>query len=188
MKKIYFIPILLLLITILFNINSTNALEVNRIKIDIKGAVVSPGVYEVDAGSTVYDVIALSGGLREYADTSLINLSKRLTDEDVIIIYTIDEVKSFKEGNTAIKVIDTYCTCPKVENVSCINKPTNNILVNINTASVEELQKLSGIGKSKAEAIILYRKTKPFTKIEDIMNVKGIGKTMYEKIKDNITV
>ena len=75
--------------------------------------------------------------------------------------------------------------CPKISNVSCIN---NKNIININTASLEELQKLSGIGKSKAEAIIEYRKNNPFTKIEDIMNVKGIGKSLYEKNKESIGV
>ena len=62
------------------------------------------------------------------------------------------------------------------------------ISVNINTAPKEELMLLNNIGKSKAEAIIEYRKTKPFENIEDIMNVKGIGLKMFERIKDNICV
>ena len=62
------------------------------------------------------------------------------------------------------------------------------ISVNIKTAPTEELMLLNNIGKSKAEAIIEYRKTKPFENIEDIMNVKGIGLKMFERIKDNICV
>ena len=62
--------------------------HIDKIKVDIKGAVVTPGVYELDNGNRVIDVINLAGGLFEYSDTSLINLSKKLTDEMVIIIYT----------------------------------------------------------------------------------------------------
>ena len=188
MKKIFVTLIILFILSLFLCNQNTNALEINKIKVDIKGAVVSPGVYEIDSGATIYDVIAMSGGLREYADTSLINLSKRLTNEDVIIIYTIDEVRSFTEGNTSIKVIDKECTCPKIDNVACINKKPNNILVNINTATLEELENLPGIGESKAKAIIEYRNKNPFIKTEDILNVKGIGKSLYEKIIDNITV
>ncbi|MBR1376548.1 MAG: helix-hairpin-helix domain-containing protein [Bacilli bacterium] len=189
MKKILMIISVLLLLN-LFNNNYTKALEIDKIIVDIKGAVNNPGVYEVEVGSTVYDLIGIAGGLRSYADTSLINLSKRLSDEDVVIVYTIDEVSSMTKGDTAIKVIEKECVCPKVENVACVSKTSKKDIgiININTASLEELQKLSGIGKSKAQAIIDYRTSTPFKTPEDIMNVKGIGKSTYEKNKDNIGV
>ena len=79
--------------------------------------------------------------------------------------------------------------CPKITNVSCINTDKSNLnIININEATLDELQKLNGIGKSKAEAIIEYRNKTPFTKIEDIMNVKGIGKSLYEKNKELIGI
>ena len=77
--------------------------EQTTIKVDIKGAIVKPGLYELEAGSRVQDVIEKSGGLNVDADTSMINLSKLLEDEMVIIIYTKDEIRQFEEGNTAIK-------------------------------------------------------------------------------------
>ena len=185
MKKIFLVLCILLTINIFIYKSDTNALEYNKITVDIKGAVKNPGVYEIEVGTTTYDLIKLAGGLRSYADTSLINLSKKLNDEDVVIIYTIDEVASLTTGDRSVKIVETECMCPKVSNVSCIS---NSSKININTASVEELTKLNGIGKSKAEAIIEYRKNNHFNKPEDIMNVKGIGKSLYEKNKDLIGV
>ena len=192
MKKIIYVVIVLLVLVLTINIKPSKALEINKIIVDIKGAVNNPGIYELSSGSTVYDLIGMAGGLWSYADTSLINLSKRLSNEDVVIVYTIDEVTSFTSGNTAVKVIEKECMCPKIENVSCIDKKVNQVIeigmININIATLEELQKLPGIGEAKAKAIIEYRNKTPFSKIDDIMKVKGIGKAMYEKIKDNIRV
>ena len=162
--------------------------------VDIKGAVNDPGVYKVDVGMRVNDVVNMAGGLMENANTSLINLSKLVSDEMVIIIYTDEEVKNSNLVNTVIKVVEKECKCPNIENDSCINdKITDTITngggkVNINTASVEELSNLDGIGVSKAEAIIKYREENgKFNSIEDITKVSGIGNNVYEKIKDNIT-
>ena len=184
MKKIIF---LLLIIFIMF-LNTSKAYEIDKIAVDIKGAVLRPGVYEIESNSTVYDLIKEAGGLMSYADTSLINMSKRLFDQDVVVIYTIDEVESFTSGDTSIKVIEKECMCPKIENVSCIKKTNKVGVININTASVDELQKLAGVGKSKAEAIVEYRNNNRFNNPEDITKVKGIGKSIYEKNKDNIGV
>lgn len=193
MKKILiFISCLLIINLFMYNAKPSKALEIDKIVVDIKGAVESPGVYEIETGSTVYDLIGMAGGLRSYADTSLNNLSKKLYDEDVVIIYTIDEVNSMTSGDTAIKVVEKECMCPKIENVSCVNPKvdikTNSNIININTASLEELQKLSGIGESKAKAIIEYRMKTPFKTPEEITNVKGIGKSTYEKNKDIIGI
>ena len=162
--------------------------------VDIKGAVNNPGVYKVETGARVNDVVNMAGGLTENADTSLINLSKLVSDEMVIIIYTIEEVNNSNLVNTVIKVVEKECECPNIENDGCINdKLTDTITngdgkVNINTASVEELSKLDGIGQSKAEAIVKYREENgKFNAIEDITKVSGIGNNVYEKIKDNIT-
>ncbi len=184
MKKLLF---LLFISTILF-INSSEALELDEITVDIKGAVNAPGVYNLKYSTRVSELITLAGGLRSDADTSLINLSKVLNDEDVVIIYTVDEILDMRKGSTSVKIVDKECMCPKIDNVLCIKQKPNINLININTASKEELEKLEGIGSSKADSIINYRKENPFTSIEDIMKVKGIGKTIYEKIKDHIRV
>lgn len=187
----YLISILLVISFIAFFMEpKASSIEGVMIGIDIKGAVNSPGYYELDSNSTVYDAIKASGGLKSYADTSIINLSKKLTDEDVIIIYTIDEVNEMKSGNTSIKIIEKTCVCPKIDNVACIGEVTieSKDKININTCTSDELMSLSGVGKSKAKAIMDYRELTPFSQIEDIMKVKGIGTGIFAKIKNDITV
>ncbi len=172
----------------------------NDIKVNIKGAVVNPGVYSFSSGDRVIDAIEKSGGLLENADTSVINLSKNLFDEMVIVIYTSDEVQAMKGENILIQYVERECNCPILENDACLkdndsnannpNKQTSNqTKISINTASIEQLQTLSGIGEAKARAIVEYRnKNGSFSKIEDIMNISGIGEKIFDKIKNNITV
>lgn len=180
-----------------------NVVEVDETKkINIKGAVKNPGVYSFEDGERVIDAINKSGGLLENADTSVINLSKNLFDEMVIVIYTSDEVNDMKQNNILIQYVEKECECPKLTNDAClesenINHKDNNLnnisnsfnKISINTATSEQLQTLPGIGTSKAEAIINYRtEFGNFTNIEDIKNVSGIGDSLFEKIKDNITI
>ena len=176
----------------------------SKIKVDIKGAVKNPGVYEVDENSRVSDVINVSGGLTNEADTSVINLSKNVVDEMVIIIYTKEEINEMKKGSTSIKYIEKECICPKLENDACIedkidNIPDNEInsndknesngKVSLNKATLDELMTLDGIGEKKAQAIIDYRnKNNGFKTIEEILEVDGIGSTTYEKIKDRLAL
>ena len=161
--------------------------------IDIKGAVKLPGVYRVPRSYVINDVISEAGGLTKDADTSLINLSKKISNEMVIIIYTKDEVKKSNIKDTVIKVVEKECVCPNIQNDGCINNEiddtisNNGGLININIASEEELMTIPGIGSSKAKAIIEYRKNNRFNSIEDIMNVTGIGNSLYETIKIYIT-
>lgn len=170
--------------------------EVKKIKVDIKGQVLNPGVYELDDGSRVIDIINLAGGLTDSANTSLINLAKLLVDQMVVIIYSNEEVENsnVKEVETVFKIIEKECNCPNIKNDSCINTEldeTNeeNIgIININTATLEELMTLPSIGESKAKAIIEYRKENLFNTIEDIKNVSGIGEALFEKIKEYITI
>ena len=176
----------------------------SKVKVDIKGAVKNPGVYEVNENSRVSDVINVSGGLTNEADTSVINLSKNVVDEMVIIIYTKEEINEMKKGSTSIKYIEKECICPKLENDACIedkidNIPDNEInsndknesngKVSLNKATLDELMTLDGIGEKKAQAIIDYRnKNNGFKTIEEILEVDGIGSTTYEKIKDRLAL
>lgn len=177
----------------------TTAPVLATVFVDIKGAVTNPGVYEIEEDKKVIDVIYLAGGFTETADTSLINLAKKVTNEMVIIIYTQEEVSQAQKKDTIAKVVDQQCICPTIKNDACLNtekeKETNSQpslekeKVNINTASFEELLTISGIGESKAQAIITYREeVELFQQIEDIKKVTGIGDALYEKIKEHITV
>lgn len=159
--------------------------EEEKVVVDIKGMVANPGVYEVSSSSRVNDVIELAGGLLENADTSLINLAKIVSDEMTIIIYSNEEVLEKYKEDVCV------CDCPLISNDACIESGSEDsgALVNINTASKEELMTVSGIGEAKAESIIKYREDSgSFSAIEDIMNVSGIGESLFEKIKDYITV
>lgn len=174
----------------------------SSIKVDIKGQVKKPGVYEMDEENTVFDLIKESGGLLETADTNYINLSKKLKDEMVVIIYSKQEIKEMKEGKENVVFIEGDCKCPQIINDACIgsentvnntedNKKNNVVsnLINLNTATLEELQTLTGIGLSKAKNIIDYREANQgFKSIEEIKEVKGIGDAVFQKIQDYITV
>ena len=182
-------------------------------RVDIKGAVKNPGVYELVEGSIINNVIELAGGLKSTANTKYLNLSKKITDEMVINVFTSSEIKKMTEEE--VKVIVEECICDTEETIQCdgssiievgdktednneVNNNDsskenidleNNTKININTASLEELMTLSGVGEAKAKAIIEYRNTSGgFKTLEEIKNVSGIGDAAYNKIKDNITI
>lgn len=178
-------------------------------KVDIKGAIKKSGVYELKSDARVIDVINLAGGLNENADTSVINLSKYIKDEMVIVIYTKDEVLNFKKVIEEEKEEEKQCIIYNeiIENNGCKDNVTNNdieldkdndsndnnvsvdVKVSINTADVELLMTIPGIGESKAKSIIEYRENEGlYISIEDIMKVSGIGEKLFESIKEYITV
>lgn len=133
-----------------------------------------------------------AGGLTDQADTSVINLSKKVTDEMVIIVYSREEVEKFKETKEIEKEVYDKCN-QKDENSlinnACIESSSNtSSKISINTGTLEELMTLPGIGESKAKDIINYRESNgPFNTIEDITKVTGIGESIFAKIKENIT-
>lgn len=166
--------------------------NIENYKVDIKGEILTPGIYTLKSNSRVIDVIEMSGGLTENADTSVINLSKKITDEMVIIIYSKSEVKDFKKTKETEKIVQEKCVKKDenaLKNDACITDSAKTSgKVSINTATKEELMTLTGIGDSKAEDIIKYREENgPFKTIEDIKNVSGIGDSLFAKIKENIT-
>ncbi len=171
----------------------------NQFKVDIKGQVINPGLYTVEEGARVEDVINLAGGINEYANTEVINLGKKVFDEMVIIIYSNYEVENFEETKQKEKIIQEACikqTQDSLKNDACIidnniNSNINEVIdkkININTATKEELMNLPGIGESKANNIIEYRnKNGNYNSIEDLLKVSGIGENLLAEIKENIT-
>ena len=140
-----------------------------KIFVDVKGAVKHPGVFETTKDKRVKDLIEEAGGLLDDADTSTLNLSQKVKDQ--MVIYVL------KHGEK-----------PKQISYSGTSSSSGDV-ININTANLEQLMKISGVGKTKAEAIISYReKNGDFKKKEDITKVRGIGKATFEKIKDIIEV
>lgn len=140
-----------------------------KIFVDVKGAVKHPGVFETTKDKRVRDLIEEAGGLLDDADTSTLNLSQKVKDQMVIYVLKHGEKpKQISDGGSS---------------------SSNTDVININTANKEQLMKISGVGKTKAEAIISYReKNGDFKKKEDITKVRGIGKATFEKIKDKIEV
>ena len=156
----------------------TSKEEKNNFYVDVKGEVKNPGVYFVSEGMLVIDAINLAGGLTKKACTDDINLSMKLTKE--MVIY-INNKNNFTTTTKVTELNDV-----KITNKT--NTNDNKGLVNINTASKEELMSINGIGESKANSIIEYRKENKFNTIEDIKNVSGIGEKFFEQIKNYITV
>ena len=182
--------------------------EIKYIYVDIKGSVKKPGVYKVVDDSIVNDAIKLAGGFLSTAIKENINLSKKIVEEMVIYVYDKNDyiekdICIVKEEKTETKDItkdfdsDIYIDKDIEEKNSIIidedneekeNTEKSNI-VNINSATKEELSELPGVGESKAIAIIEYRKKEGnFKKIEDLMNVSGIGEKTFESFKEFITI
>ena len=165
--------------------------------VDVKGYVNNPGIYKLKKDSRVIDAINTAGGVTAEGDTSVLNLSKKLDDEMVIIVYSYTQVENFKSVKEEEKVVQQECQVGvnEIENDACIteehesNDINQNTKVSINTATLEELMTLEGVGEAKAKAIIEYRKTNGnFNSIEDLLNVSGIGESLLAKIKENITL
>ena len=168
-------------------------------QVDIKGEVINPGIYTVKEGSRVIDVIRLAGDLTEVADTSVLNLSKKVKDEMVIIVYSYDEVVNFTATKEKEEIEQEACLSQNgIQNDACIKDSTDDTSsssvvisgkVSLNTATLDELMTLPGIGESKAQAIIEYREeVGAFQNIEELKEVSGIGDAIFDQIKENITI
>lgn len=149
--------------------------EDETIVVEIKGEIVRPAVYRVNKGTIIEDLINKAGGLTENAEISKINRAKEVKDHECISIPNKNEMAAGNSSNTN-------------------NNSSNEInslrpeLIDINTATEEELQKLTGIGPAKSKDIISYReKNGEFKNVEDIKKVKGISDGTFEKIKESIT-
>ena len=168
----------------------TNAVNTTRVEetttimpqncyVDIKGEVLRPGVYEFSCESRMQEVIKKAGGFTEEADETKINLAQKISDQMQIIVPNLHSQQEggVTEGNSGKGNLSN--TTP-----SNLKQGT----VNINTATLEELQTIKGIGKKKAEAILQYRKEHgAFRTNEDLLQVKGIGKKALEAIESQVT-
>lgn len=143
---------------------------------DIKGAVKIPGVYEVNDGERVIDLIEKAGGLLEDADSTSVNFAMKVSDEMVVYIPKIGEDNLGIEGGI-------------VANGQQSITGADGGKVNLNTASTSELETLPGIGPAKSSAILEFRETNGgFKTIEDLKSISGIGEKTFEKLQDMITV
>ena len=154
--------------------------EVVRCFVHVDGAVASPGVVELTgADLRVYDAVQAAGGLMPEADTTAVNLAEPLADGAMIHIPTAGEVTEGKDVSPA----------GQAETSGATGTGDATVLVNINSATSEELQTLSGIGEATAAAIIEEREQNgPFVSPEDLMRVSGIGEKKFAKVKDHICV
>lgn len=138
-----------------------------KIYVHICGEVNNPGVYELTQGSRIFEAVEAAGGFTEEAAQASLNLAQVVSDEEQIVILTQEEA----------------------EEKARLEREQEAGIVNLNTASKEQLMTLTGIGESRAEDIIRYRQESGgFQTIEEIMNVPGIKESAYLKIKDSITV
>ncbi len=152
----------------------------------ICGAVVNPGVYEVPVSSRIYELVDLAGGMTDDADTDSVNLALAVEDGDMVRIPTREETAG---GSAAAGVVSGEQGIVSGSGTgSGGSGGTSGGKVNINTAGLEELTSLNGIGDAKAAAIVAYREEHgSFGSIEEIMEVSGIGEGTYDKIKEDIT-
>lgn len=150
-----------------------------HVVVHVDGAVMLPGVYELADGARVNDAIELAGGLTAEADTSTLNLAAKLADGQKVTVPLVGESTNSASSGEATLSADG----------SGSSAAAANTLVNINTASADELDTLPGVGPSTAATIIQDREESgPFTSIEDIMRISGIGEKKFAKIKDYICV
>jgi len=148
------------------------------ITVEVRGAINKPGVYALAAGSRVQDVLTLAGEMTNAADARALNLARKLNDGEQVYVPTLGETPP----TTAPALTPALRSLPTV-----IKQPIGKI--NLNTATLAELDTLPGIGPAIAQRIIEYRQQNgAFTKLEDIKKVRGIGDAMFEQIKELITV
>ena len=160
-------------------VEETTAMMPQNCYVDIKGEVLQPGVYEFSCESRIQEVIKKAGGFTEDADETKINLAQKISDQMQIIVPNLH---SKQEGGVA----EGNSEKGNSTNTSVSNSKQGTI--NINTATLEELQTIKGIGKKKAEAILQYRKEHgPFRTKEELLQVKGIGKKALEAIESQVT-
>ena len=144
--------------------------EKDLITVDVKGAVKSPGIYDLPVGSRINDAVQKAGGLTDNADSKSINLAQRISDEALVYVPTKEEATSQEAHSNASNIKE-------------------NKKVNLNKASLEELKQVKGLGAKRAQDIIDHRESNgKFKSVDDLKKVSGIGAKTIEKLKEYVTV
>ncbi|MDO6342993.1 helix-hairpin-helix domain-containing protein [Streptococcus oralis] len=146
--------------------------EQDLITVDVKGAVKSPGIYDLPVGSRVHDAVQKAGGLTDEADSKSLNLAQKISDEALVYVPT--------KGEEAASQQATSGTSPST---------SKDKKVNLNKASLEELKQVKGLGGKRAQDIIDHREANgKFKSVDELKKVSGIGAKTIEKLKDYVTV
>ena len=146
--------------------------EQDLITVDVKGAVKSPGIYDLPVGSRVHDAVQKAGGLTEQADSKSLNLAQKVSDEDLVYVPS--------KGEEAARQQTASGTTPS---------SSKEKKVNLNRASLEELKQVKGLGGKRAQDIIDHREANgKFKSVDELKKVSGIGAKTIEKLKDYVTV
>ena len=144
--------------------------EKDLITVDVKGAVKSPGIYDLPVGSRINDAVQKAGGLTDNADSKSINLAQRISDEALVYVPTKEETTSQEAHSNA-------------------SNTKENKKVNLNKASLEELKQVKGLGAKRAQDIIDHRESNgKFKSVDELKKVSGIGAKTIEKLKEYVTV
>ena len=166
------------------------------ITVHVVGAVLAPGVYTLRSGSRVVDAVEAAGGVSTDADTASVNMALPLADADQVFIPSRGATHATRPtaGPTAKRTNPTHPTVPQAIAAATTvamapGAQVGSGIVNINTADSEALESLPGVGPSTAKAIIAHRQANgPFGKVDDLLNVKGIGDGKFADMKPFVTV
>ena len=146
--------------------------EQDLITVDVKGAVKSPGIYDLPVGSRVNDAVQKAGGLTEQADSKALNLAQKVNDEALVYVPTKGEEAASQQAGSGT----AFSTSKEKK-------------VNLNKASLEELKQVKGLGGKRAQDIIDHRESNgKFKSVDELKKVSGIGAKTIEKLKDYVTV
>ena len=153
-------------------VNKEEPLEQDLITVDVKGAVKSPGIYDLPVGSRVNDAVQKAGGLTEQADSKSLNLAQKVSDEALVYVPTKGEESASQQAGSGM--------------ASSTSKEKK---VNLNKAGLEELKQVKGLGGKRAQDIIDHRESNgKFKSVDELKKVSGIGAKTIEKLKDYVTV
>ena len=140
------------------------------ITVDVKGAVKTPGIYDLPVGSRINDAVQKAGGLTDNADSKSINLAQKISDEALVYVPTKGEAANQESYSNATGSKESK-------------------KVNLNKASLEELKQVKGLGAKRAQDIIDHRESNgKFKSVDELKKVSGIGAKTIEKLKEYVTV